>query len=76
MQAAQGRIEQTVGYSFSFDEGTDVGMDLATPVTEEYPMQDNAFTGVIHAVTFGLGGDDFGHLLDPEMVFAAQMAAQ
>jgi len=44
-------IEQTVGYTYSLDEGMDVGMDLATPVSEEYANGDNAFTGKIIKVT-------------------------
>ena len=75
-QVAQGHIDNTVGYIFSLDEGMDVGQDLGTPVTEEYPERDNAFTATIHRVTVALGGDDTSHWLDQELVFAAQMAMQ
>ncbi len=75
-QVAQGRIENTVPMTFSLDEGMEVGMDLATPVTEAYPAHDNAFTGTIRSVTIAIAGDDTSHLLDPNLVFAAQMAAQ
>ncbi len=73
---AQGRIEQTVGYTFSLDEGMDVGMDLATPVSEDYAMNDNAFTGTIRCVKIEIGQDDMSHLLDPEVVFHGLMAGQ
>jgi hypothetical protein len=45
-----GRVEQTVPYYFSFDETLDVGVDLSTPVTDDYPAGDNEFTGVVHTV--------------------------
>ena len=48
-QVGQGRIDNTVGYTFSLDEGMDVGMDLASPVSEEYAEGDNAFTGTIRS---------------------------
>jgi arylsulfatase len=75
-QVAQGRIDQTVGYAYSLDEGMDVGMDLATPVSEEYPQNDNAFTGTIQFVTIEIGQDDMSHLLDPQLVFSSLMAGQ
>ena len=36
---------------FSADEGAEVGVDDATPVTEDYKERDNAFTGKILKVT-------------------------
>jgi len=47
---AEGRITRTQPYVFSADEGADVGEDLATPVSEDYPVP-AAFTGTIHQVT-------------------------
>ena len=75
-QVAQGRIDKTVGYTYSLDEGMDVGMDLATPVSEEYAADDNAFTGTIKSVTIGIGQDDVSYKLDPELVFNGLMAMQ
>jgi arylsulfatase len=75
-QVAQGKLDKTVGYTFSLDEGMDVGMDLATPVTEDYAMGDNAFTGKIHCVNIDIGQDDTSHLRDPEVVFHGLMAGQ
>ena len=46
-QVAQGRIEHTVPIAFSADEGTDVGVDEATNVTDAYKEDDNRFTGKI-----------------------------
>ncbi len=47
---ASGRVDQTIPYYFSFDETLDVGVDLSTPVTDDYPTIDNAFSGVVHTV--------------------------
>ncbi len=75
-QLAQGRIDHTVPYTFSLDEGMDVGCDLASPVTDDYPERDNAFTGTIHWVRIDIGQDSADHLLDPERLFDIAMAAQ
>jgi arylsulfatase A-like enzyme len=50
-KVAEGRIEHTNAMIFSADEGADVGEDLETPVTEDYKLGDNKFTGKISAVT-------------------------
>jgi arylsulfatase len=50
-KAAEGRIEHTVPFVFSGDEGADVGMDNETNVTDAYKEGDNRFTGKIHKVT-------------------------
>lgn len=46
-KVAEGRIERTQPNIFSADETVDVGVDEATPVTEDYQEVDNAFTGKI-----------------------------
>ena len=53
-KVAEGRIEHTQCCAFSSDETADVGVDEATPVTEDYKERDNAFTGRIHKVTVEL----------------------
>ena len=50
-KAGEGRIERTTPFVFSADETADVGVDEATPVTEEYPERHNAFNGTIEKVT-------------------------
>lgn len=47
---ASGRVERTIPYYFSFDETLDVGVDLSTPVTDDYPTIDNEFSGTIRTV--------------------------
>jgi arylsulfatase A-like enzyme len=56
-RVGSGRVEQTIPYYFSFDETLDVGADLSTPVTDDYPALDNEFTGVVHTVRIDLGED-------------------
>jgi hypothetical protein len=53
-KVAEGRIEHTQCCFFSADEGADVGMDEATPVTEDYKEGDNKFTGAIYKVMIEL----------------------
>ena len=53
-KVAEGRIDNTTPFLFSADETADVGVDVATPVTEDYAEGDNAFTGMIEAVTVEL----------------------
>jgi len=53
-KVAEGRIEKTVPFLFSADETADVGLDNATPVTQEYKKRDNEFTGKIAKVTVEL----------------------
>ena len=53
-EVAEGRIGNTTPFLFSADETADVGMDEATPVTEDYSEGDNEFTGRIEKVTVEL----------------------
>ena len=53
-KVAEGRIGNTNAYIFSADEAADVGVDEATPVTDDYKERDNKFTGTIHKVTVEL----------------------
>jgi arylsulfatase A-like enzyme len=50
-KVAEGRIERTQPMIFSADETADVGMDDATPVSEDYKASDSRFTGKILKVT-------------------------
>jgi arylsulfatase A-like enzyme len=52
-----GRVGQTIPYYFSFDETLDIGVDLSTPVTDDYPVIDNAFNGVVHTVRIDVVGE-------------------
>ncbi|MBX3318119.1 MAG: arylsulfatase [Phycisphaeraceae bacterium] len=48
--AGSGRIPRTQGMVFSADETAGVGIDDATPVTNDYKERDNGFTGTIYRV--------------------------
>jgi len=50
-QVAEGHVPKTQPYAFSADEGTDVGMDGETAVSNDYKQGDNKFTGRILKVT-------------------------
>jgi len=50
----QVKVDRTMPFAYSGDEGVDVGMDNETPVTEEYQEGRNSFTGRIHKVTVEL----------------------
>jgi arylsulfatase len=56
-KVAEGRVEKTIPYYFSFDETLDVGVDLGTPVTDDYPEIDNEFGGVVHTVRIDLAAE-------------------
>ncbi len=49
--AGEARVQKTMPFVYSADEGIDVGMDNETPVTEEYREGHNKFTGKILRVT-------------------------
>ena len=50
-QVAEARIPKTQPFSFSADEGADVGMDAETAVSNDYKQFNNRFTGTIQKVT-------------------------
>jgi len=55
VKVAEGQIEQTVPFLFSGDETADVGIDEATPVTEDYVAgHASRFNGRIRRVTIEL----------------------
>jgi len=53
-KAAEGRIEKTTPFVFSADETADVGVDEATPVTDDYQERHNEFNGKIEKITVQL----------------------
>ena len=54
VKVAEGRIEHTNAFLLSADETADVGVDEATPVTEDYKERENTFTGKIGKVVIEL----------------------
>ncbi|MDT7746178.1 MAG: hypothetical protein QOE59_5256 [Actinomycetota bacterium] len=59
VKVADGVVDATVAYYFSFDETFDVGVALGTPVSDDYA--DTDFTGTVHRVRIDLTGDEDGH---------------
>jgi len=54
-KVAEGQIPKTQPFLFSADEGTDVGMDGETAVSDDYKQGENHFTGKIHKVVVSTG---------------------
>jgi hypothetical protein len=70
----KGRVERTMPFIFSADDGMDVGTDTGLLVTEDEPR--GPFSGKIHWVQLDLGIEDFDHLLTPEERYQAAMMRQ
>jgi hypothetical protein len=74
---AEGRIDKTVPFIFSADETMDIGVDSASPVTDDYPAgEESAFSGTVNWVQVDLGDDDVSHLEDPEATYHRILARQ
>jgi arylsulfatase A-like enzyme len=71
----EGRVEQTEGIAFGY-EYTDVGRDALSPVTDDYPPGDTAFTGTIKLIEMSSGDDSHDHLIDPAQFLHVVMAKQ
>jgi hypothetical protein len=55
---AHGTVDATIPYYFSFDETLDVGVDLGTPVSDDYPAVGNEFSGTVHSVRIDLTDEE------------------
>ncbi len=77
-QVGQGRVDATVAMLFSGDETTDVGSDLHTPVSDDYPAFGNEFNGRIEWVQIDLGDDaeDADHYITDEERIRVAMSIQ
>jgi arylsulfatase len=74
--AGEGRVDQTVPLVYSGDETTEVGSDLGTPVSDDYPARGNEFTGTIRWVQLDVDGESSGHLVHAEDRLRVIMARQ
>jgi arylsulfatase len=70
-QAAQGRIEKTVPFRFSFDETFDVGEDTGTPVDLAYDVPFR-FTGTIDKLVIKYIGDNKLSATDQKQINAVE----
>ena len=75
-QVGSGRVPRTHPLSFSLDETTDVGRDTGSPVSPDYPVGDNAFTGTVNWVRLELGGDSHDHLIEAHDLLHLAMTKQ
>jgi arylsulfatase len=77
-RAGEGRVEGTQPMIFSADETTDVGVDSATPVSDDYGPKDGAFTGRVRWVQIDIdeAAEDLDHLITPEERLRIAMARQ
>ncbi len=74
--AGDGRIEGTVPMLFSADETADIGIDNASPVSEDYVGAASAFTGTVNWVQLEVGADSTDHLITPEDRIKVAMSRQ
>ena len=74
--AGEGRVEATVPMLFSADETTDLGVDTASPVSNDYTPQESVFNGTVNWVQIDLGDDDHNHMITPEQRLRVAMSKQ
>jgi arylsulfatase len=74
----EGRVEATMPFLFSFDETMDVGSDLGTPVSDDYPARGNQFTGRVSWVQIDVdeAAENLDHLITPEERLSVAMLRQ
>jgi arylsulfatase len=75
-KVGEGRVDVTVPLCFSADETCDVGRGTGTPVSSDYGVHGNEFTGKVHWVKIDLGLDSQDHMVSPEERFRVAMARQ
>jgi arylsulfatase A-like enzyme len=73
---AKGRVDATVPMLFSGDETTDLGVDKASPVSDDYTPEGSRFSGTVRWVRIDLGGDSHDHLITPEQRIQVAMNRQ
>jgi hypothetical protein len=74
-QVATGRIPKTQPFTFSADEGTDVGVDNETMVSNDYKAGENKFTGKIIRVTIDTRASNLSAADQKAVENAEQIAA-
>jgi arylsulfatase len=74
--SGEGRVGATQPMIFSTDETCDVGTENGSPVSDDYPVGANRFSGVINWVQLDQGVDDHDHLIAPEERLRVAMARQ
>ena len=77
-KAGDGKIGATAAMVFSADDGCDVGVDTAAPVSPDYGSRGNEFSGRVKGVQLAIAGDavSVDHLVSPEEAIRIAMARQ
>jgi arylsulfatase len=72
----EGRVGATQPMIYSTDETCDIGAENGSPVSDDYPIHANRFSGSVHWVQLDQGLDDHDHLISPEERLRVAMARQ
>ncbi|MFN0038860.1 MAG: arylsulfatase [Burkholderiales bacterium] len=75
-KVGEGRIDATLAFIFSADDGCDVGKDGGSAVSPDYKSGDNAFNGKVKGVQLSIAEDDGKHVVDPADAIRIAMARQ
>ena len=77
-KVGEGKVGATAALVFSADDGCDVGVDTASPVSPDYGPRGNEFNGVVKGVQLAIAGDavSVDHLVSPEEAVRVAMARQ
>jgi arylsulfatase len=72
----EGRVAATEPMIFSADETCDVGADNCSPISDDYAVAANRFSGIVNWVQLDQGTDSHDHLIKPEDRLRVAMARQ
>jgi arylsulfatase len=72
----EGRIDMTIPMVFSGDETCDVGKEGGSPVSPDYGVHGNDFSGRVNWVQIDAEKENHDHLITPEERFRIAMAKQ
>jgi hypothetical protein len=75
-QVGSAHIERTHAFNYALCETGGVGRNAGSPVCDDYPAADNAFTGKIDWVRLEVGSDSHDHMLDPVQKVNVAMTRQ
>jgi hypothetical protein len=77
-KTGEGRVEGTVPMAFSADETCDVGSDTASPVSDDYTVEESRFTGTIGWVQIDIddAAEDADHLISADERLKIAMTRQ
>jgi hypothetical protein len=77
-KVGEGKVGATQPIIFSADDGCDVGVDTAAPVSPDYGSRGNEFSGRVKGVQLAIAKDaeSVDHLISPEEAIRIAMARQ